>query len=1027
VRRARAPACLLVFLALSLSVSGTVWPRSADTGLEQLNHRSFSWAEGAPTNIYDLAQTSDGTLWIGAGTGLTRFDGIHFVPYPGPAEEPLPSSNISTLTAGADGGLWIGYRLGGASFLKGGHLVNYSEADGLPGGTLQQFALDRDGSVWAAARGGIAHLKDKRWERVLGETEWGSGLGLLIDRLSNLWVATLNGLFVRKSGETVFREVTRPKFRENTTKSVLSTSPDGGIWVADDEGLRRIDPAADLERARAVGVRISGVAEGTLVFDSHGNLWCTTRKLNRLVRLTREELSDFSHDPVVVEPERFAQFDGFNKSQIYVALEDREHNVWVGSDVGLDRFSYSNVIRDHAHRCNSQALVAGDNGTLWKSCAVGDANFDSYVEEVRDGVVLSHLPTPGFDVSYRDPQGSIWFASGRALGHIEGGRIVSVSLPAQALGGAAQSVVRDSAGAIWVSVVRRGIFRLLNGEWSAYGNLDALPRGPAIIAAADSVGTLWFGYPGNRIARVREKSVDVFGAADGLELGNVLSILPRDDNVWVGGELGFARFDGKHFLSMKPASGPPLKGVSGIVIAGNGDLWLNGMSGISHIARQELERVVRDPTYHVQCETLDYLDGVPGSAVQLRPLPSALETTDGRVWFSMESEAVSIDVAHLDRNTLAPPVTIWSLTSDQKSYPNRGAELQLPAHTENLQIEYTSGSLTVPERVRFRYKLEGLDRKWQDVEGRREALYTNLRPGHYRFQVIASNNDGVWNNTGATIAFTIHPAFYQTNWFYALCALAGLAALTALYRVRVRQVAAEVRGRLEARLAERERIARELHDTLLQGMQGLIWRFQAATDRIPPGEPARQLMEQSLDRADKLLGESRDKVKDLRPSASEVADLAQAIATEGEQFAQLHPAQFRVSVSGARQDLHPIVREEGFLICREALANAFQHSAAKDIEAELTYGDTTLQIRIRDDGQGIDPAVLEKGGKPGHFGLIGMRERAKKLGGHLDVWSKPRAGTEIDLRVPAAVAYRRIGARSVKTRSWRAILRSVAR
>jgi signal transduction histidine kinase/ligand-binding sensor domain-containing protein len=1010
-----------------LSVPGTVWPRTADTGLEQLNHRSFTWAEGAPTNIYALAQTSDGTLWIGAGTGLTRFDGIHFVPYPGPAEQPLLSSNISTLTAGPDGGLWIGYRLGGASHLKGGQLVNYSEPDGLPGGTLQQFALGPDGSVWAAARGGLAHLQDKRWERVLGEPEWGSGLGVVVDRLNNLWVATLNGLFVRKSGETVFREVMRPNFLMNATLRVLSTSPDGDIWVADAAGLRRIDPRADLERDRLVGVRVSAVGEGTVLFDSQGNLWCTTRKVNRLVRLTSEEISDFSHDPVVVQPERFAQLEGFNKDQVYAVLEDREHNIWVGSELGLDRFSHSNLIRDHVHRCSDQALAVGDNGALWKSCAVETGDLDSYVEEIRDGVVLSHLPTLGFDVSYRDPRGTIWFASGREVGHIEGGRIVSVSLPAQARGTSAQAVVSDSAGAIWVSVVRRGVFRLLNGEWSAYGNLETLPRGPAIVAAADSVGTLWFGYPGNRMARVREKSVDVFEARDGLDLGNVLSILARDDNVWVGGELGFARFDGKHFRSVKPASGPALKGVSGIVIARNGDLWLNGMSGISHVARQELERVVRDPTYHVQCETLDYLDGVPGTAVQLRPLPSALETTDGRVWFSMEAEVVSINAAHLERNTLAPPVTIWSLTSNQKSYPNRGADLLLPAHTESLQIQYTAGSLTVPERVRFRYRLEGLDRQWQDVGGRREALYTNLSPGQYRFEVIASNNDGVWNNTGATIAFTIRPAFYQTSWFYALCVLAGLAVLTSLYRVRVRQVAAEVRGRLEARLAERERIARELHDTLLQGMQGLIWRFQAATDRIPPGEPARQLMEQSLDRADKLLGESRDKVKDLRPSASDVADLAQAIATEGEQFAQLHPAQFRVSISGTRQDLHPIVREEGFLIFREALANAFQHSGAKDIEAEVTYGDTALQIRIRDDGQGIDPAVLEKGGKPGHFGLIGMRERAKKLGGQLDVWSKPRAGTEIDLRVPAAVAYRRAGARSVKTRSWWTIFRSVAR
>jgi signal transduction histidine kinase len=232
----------------------------------------------------------------------------------------------------------------------------------------------------------------------------------------------------------------------------------------------------------------------------------------------------------------------------------------------------------------------------------------------------------------------------------------------------------------------------------------------------------------------------------------------------------------------------------------------------------------------------------------------------------------------------------------------------------------------------------------------------------------------------------------------------------------VRQVAAHVRDRLEAQLAERERIARDLHDTLLQGIQGLIWKFQAASDRIPPGEPARQLMEQSLDRADKLLEESRDKVKDLRPAANHVANLAQALAAEGEEFTKPGSAQFHVSVQGTPRDLHPIVREEGFLIGREALANAFNHSAAANIEAEVTYGEHALHIRIRDDGRGISETVLDAGGRPGHFGLLGMRERAKQLGADIEVWSRPDAGTEIDLRVPAEVAYR---SSQPATRGWR--------
>jgi signal transduction histidine kinase len=568
---------------------------------------------------------------------------------------------------------------------------------------------------------------------------------------------------------------------------------------------------------------------------------------------------------------------------------------------------------------------------------------------------------------------------------------------------------------MWVSVVRQGVFRFADGQWSAP---DAVPREPAIVITAQAEGPLWFGYPRNRIARLEGRAMQLFDSTYGLKVGNVTAIFAQGKQVWVGGELGFARFDSRRFVPVVSASGNPFTGISGIVGTNNGDLWLNAIGGIVHVPAREVERMIRDPRYRVRYDTFDSLDGVSGSPIQLRPLPSALETTDGRVWFVMSDGLVWIDPTHLVRNALVPPVTIWSISSGGKQYPNLGADLRLPVHTTSLQIDYTAGSLTIPERVHFRYKLEGSDHDWQDVGNRREALYTNLGPGRYTFRVIASNNDGIWNNTGASANFMITPAFYQTKWFYTLCALVCLGVLFVLHKLRVRQVGAQVRGRLEARLAERERIARELHDTLLQGVQGLIWRFQAVADRIPKHEPSRDLMEQALDRADQVLGERRDRVKDLRASGRGVADLPQALAAEGEQLALVHPTQFRASVEGAPRDLHPIVREEVWLIAREALCNAFRHAGARHIEAEVSYTEAALHVKIRDDGQGISADVLNVGGRSGHFGLLGMRERAAKIRAHLTIWSKPAAGTEVDLRVPADVAYRR----SRRTRSWREIL-----
>lgn len=263
----------------------------------------------------------------------------------------------------------------------------------------------------------------------------------------------------------------------------------------------------------------------------------------------------------------------------------------------------------------------------------------------------------------------------------------------------------------------------------------------------------------------------------------------------------------------------------------------------------------------------------------------------------------------------------------------------------------------------------------------------------------------MWNNEGASVDFTISPAFYQTKWFYALCALLFVTALVVLHELRTRQVGAEIRGRLEERLAERERIARELHDTLLQGVQGLIWRFQAATDRIPPGEKARALLEQSIERADRLLAESRDRVKELREPSNAAVELSQALAAEGEHLAITGVPRFRTSVEGTIRELHPIVHEEAFLIAREALTNAFRHTGAQHIEAEVSYRESALQVRVCDDGRGITPDVLRSEKASNHFGLLGMRERAQKIRAHMVVWSKPGAGTEVDLRVPADIAY----------------------
>jgi signal transduction histidine kinase/streptogramin lyase len=869
---------------------------------------------------------------------------------------------------------------------------------------VQQFAPDRDGSIWVAARLGIGHFTNGRWTEVVGAPELSTPYGVTVDREGTVWAATVDGLRARAAGEKSFRQVDKRRYF-GPRGLLLTAASDGRMWAAAGEELIAVNPAQNDELG---SVPVPGLAGGPLLPDANGDVWAADPTGKSLLRITSEDLAAIGQPGASIQPERFSRSEGLSKGVVYALLEDRERNIWVSTSTALHRFSRSNVVHDIAATCAGNdvqppTFAAADNGGLWVTCG---GVSGGRIEEIRDGEVVSRRAAPVFTVAYRDPGGRVWLAGISALAYLDAGRIVATPLPEHVRGWPVQALVRDRRGGLWAAVGRRTTYYVADGKWIENDNL-ALPRDPAYVETADENGVLWFGYSQNRVARIDGRAVQLLGPEQGLQVGNVLAILAEEGEVWIGGELDFARFDGERFTSIRNASGRSFQGVSGIVRARNGDLWLNGAAGISRIARHELEQLVRNPTHRVQSETFNHLDGVPGTALQLRPQPSAVETTDGRMWFAMTGGIVSIDPSQLARNVLPPPITIWALTSGQQRYPNRGGDLRLPVHTTELQIEYTAGSLTVPERVRFRYRLEGLDREWHDVGARREALYTNLGPGNYRFHVIAANNDGVWNTTGASMAFTITPAFYQTRWFYALCVLACVAILAGLYVIRMRRVAAQIRERLEARLAERERIARELHDTLLQGMQGLIWRFQAAAERIPAGEPARQLMEQSLDRADKLLSESRDKVKDLRPAAHDVAELGQALAAEGEELAQLHQVKFRVSTHGTHRELHPIVREEGFMIAREALTNAFRHAAASTIEAEVAYSDKELHVRVRDDGQGISNDVLDAGERPGHFGLLGMRERARKLGAHLEVWSRPAAGTELDLRVPAKVAYRK--------------------
>ena len=438
-------------------------------------------------------------------------------------------------------------------------------------------------------------------------------------------------------------------------------------------------------------------------------------------------------------------------------------------------------------------------------------------------------------------------------------------------------------------------------------------------------------------------------------------------------------------------------------------VWLYTACGLAQIARSELDAWISGSKRTLHVTVFDSSDGVNSHPHISGYSPIVAKAADGRVWFT-SSEGVSIiDPRHLAYNKLPPPVHIEQVIADDKPY-DAISGMRLSAGVHTLAIDYTALSLVAPEKVHFRYKLEGQNRNWHEVVNDREVQYTNLAPGTYRFRMLACNNSGVWNEEGATLDFVIPPAWYQTNWFRAACVAAFLAMIWAAYQVRVRQLAYQFNMRLEERVHERTRIARDLHDTLLQSFQALLPRFQAAIYKLPEDAvDARKTIEEAVDQASEAITEGRDAVQGLRMSTVEKNDLAVTIRTVGEELASAETDQaspnFTVVVEGASRNLHPILRDEVYRLAAEALRNAFRHATAQNVEVEIRYDAKYFRLRVRDDGKGIGPEVLRGDGRKGHFGLHGMRERAKLVGGKLTIWSEVDSGTEIELNIPGARAY----------------------
>jgi ligand-binding sensor domain-containing protein/signal transduction histidine kinase len=1001
--------------------------------ISQFTHTSWTAKDAVPGPVRAIAQTPDGYLWLGKEAGLYRFDGLHFVAWEPSFGEQILGSSVWSLCTSRDGSLWIGFSSGGISQLRNGHLKNYSHADGMPDGGILSIVEDGNGSIWAGGQYGLTKLDSGRWRQVGAESGYPApgAQVLFVDRRGTLWVAT-DGLNFGLSRDpvrrnTILRLAPNAKSFVATRESVgqvwmMAEAPDGDVWIADTTG-RTVRPIVNRHTSEA-GIRI-GAEPLCVLFDRDRSLWigADQRGLRRVVDVTQPQKA------VLDQP--WAR-EGLSSDRVYSALEDREGNLWFGTAVGLDRFRENKVVaysnEEGLIQDQRLAMASTPDGSVWLVSYTSNT-----VQRFRQGrITTSKLPaysrsdTTRILSLYADGNNRVWFGGSFRLAEEAGGKISVINVPDIEKGAMVHAIARDARGDLWITVwggdKGGGVLRLRDGNWTDFRNRIHLPQYRCRVLYGDPLGRLWLGFEDGEIAVYENEEFHVYSSGDGLPGGRVLAITrDRAGNFWIGSEGGLSHFDHGHFVTVTKKNGLPGNSVSGIVEDDDGFLWLAGTLAILRVSSQELEKALLSPSYQMQGASFDANDGLRGLPRQREPFPTAIRSTDGRLWFSTSAGVAVIDPRHLPRNIVPPPVTIETVKADDQTLqPASG--LSLRPRTRNLQFEYAALSFTAPEHVQFRYKLEGYDDDWRGPVSAREVAYTNLPPRNYRFRVIASNSDGVWNEDGASLNFTLTPAFYQTNLFRLLCVLSGVFIVCVIYRMRVLQNSRAIGARFDERLAERTRVARDLHDTFLQTIQGSKLVADDALD--PSADPIR--MRRALEQLSLWLGtatqEGQAALNFLRTATTQTNDLAEALRRATEDGLIPSPMAVTFSVVGDAKEMHPIVRDEIFRIGYEAIRNACTHSGASRLEIELRYA-RDLTLRVDDNGKGIDPAISDRG-KDGHFGLRGMRERTTRIGGKLTLMSSSNSGTEIKLVVPGRIIFRKmLGRRSLSTRI-RALLRS---
>ena len=980
--------CIMAALVLSC-LAPTVYGIDPSRGSSQYIRDQWGSSKGFPGGqVYAITQTGDGYLWIGTEKGLVRFDGLNFHLFHHANTPLLPAGPVLGLDADADGGLLI--RPQGPTILRysdgkfqnvsssldqeeraftamgrgrngevllsslvngtlrysGGRFVRLAAPVGLPNFLVISLAESQDGKIWMGTRDrGLYYLSQGQISGI-GKGSPDRKINCLLPTTNEeLWIGTDNGV-VRWNGAELTNDGVPPSL-SHVQALTLIRDRDSNVWVGTATGLVRVNAQGAMAFA---GDRRSGVAVTALFEDREGNLWAgTSQGIERL----RDSVF-ISYSPEVGIPAE-------NNGPIYV---DGENRTWCGpASGGLYWLKDGLVERVTNAGLSSDVIysITGDKAGLWIGRQKGGLTRLRY----KDGAYATETYTQSQGLA----QDSVY------------------------------AVHRNRDDSVWAGTLSGGVSQFSGGKFTTYTTRNGLASNTVDGILESSDGTMWFATP-NGLSALSNGRWQTFLVRDGLPSEHVNCLFEDSTGVlWVGTDDGLAFLTSGHFQI--PAGMPASlhEPILGLVADGAGSLWI-GTS--NHVLR-----VTRDNLFHGQLNETDVseyglADGLHGSE-GVRRNRSVADDPRGMIWFSLKGGLAAVDAGRIRRSSAPAIVHINSVTADGSTL-EPGPKIDIPSARQRIAFSFVGLSLAIPERVKFRYRLDGFDHEWSDPISVGEAIYTNLNPGSYNFRVMASNSDGVWNSAEGMLGFEIVPMFWQTWWFRLSGLLAFGAAAFALYRFRVYQLTRQLNERFEERLAERTLIAQELHDTLLQGFLSASMQLDVTVDQLPADSLVRPRLGRVLDLMRQVIEEGRNALGGLRLANKNSQEIEQAFSRIQQELMIGEDIGFRVIVEGLPRSLHPIVRDEVYRIGREAVVNAFRHSQAKNIVVEVSYLENQLRLLIQDDGCGIDSEVLQSG-RDGHWGLSGMLERAERIKARLKVRSRVGSGTEVELSIPSKVAF----------------------